>query len=628
MSSLKNFIGGIFLFSVLLLVNNASGQRCPDANHATGESDFLADLLCPWCYPTSPTQNGTANSVPCYLTSVSSSEVTGVNFHYVLIFDEKFSGDALDLSKWVTAKQTEQHGGEKGVQDYDDGANFQFSHPGIDLIDENVPSFQARAIDWQADTTHESDGNPNLRYWTYKGNSLGLQTQYQFPMFNNTTYNISYLTGAGPDDIAYLYPYSYGIYQLTATLPQVQSYAGGPSPQPPYGGSVHDIPFINGYIWPAFWMWGYDESLGYYGEIDGFEFSKDASDDIQTSHYPTVIPDDCASVYDAYFGDGTQHNFYSIYTPDEIDWWVDGTNTRLDTKYYGEDDPVVGDNTFYPICQPSVTSDADDYNYENCVFPQNVPMWLTVANGAQVGAQSQYFPVHFPVQSVKYWVPGNCDNSTTVTKTDIHNSNTLQFNAFTGTTVTIDGITNGAIDSFDIPSYRKVAPSYHNKPPGGFTHGNLEAIAINKVQIIGNFQGAGYLVLKADGNMCDEYSGPYPYDDSKSSRRPTKRGASGDTLIIHKTNNKKHDSLSLQILNTVTRGEFQLNLTNISEDQLNQSADIMVYNMLGQLLYQGKMQVAPEKLFDINLSVYASGVYLVMVKTNNKLLQRKIILEK
>lgn len=492
---MNNRISIAFLVVFLMITSIVVGQACYPSILATADPDFLAE--CPWCIPSAPFQVG-SGTVPCYLSPVGGWEVSQVNFRYVLIFDDEFAGDAIDLSKWVTANQA-PYGLRAAVNSYDNGINFQFDHPGVEILDKYQPGY----------ITYNSQ--------TYDYTTSQLQSQYQFPLFRNTTYSLR----SGDYTI---YPYMYGIYQLNTILPEAQAYNGGPSPQPPYGGSAYSNPAINGYIWPAFWMWGYNENANIYGEIDGFEFTYDASDDAQTSHYPSLnYGSNCASVYSgSYFGDGSPHNFYSMYTPDEIDWWVDITNTRLDTKYYGEDDPLIGSNTFYPICEPPVTGDADDDNYENCVFPQNVPMWLMLGNAVQNGAQSQYFPVNWKIKSVQYWVPGNCDNTTDVTKTDIHNYNTLQFNAYTGTTVTIDGITNGAIDSFDIPS-RRIITSSHDESPGGFTHGNLEAIAINKVQIIGKFQSAGYLVLKTDANMCNEYTGPYPFDDVKSSRRPVKR---------------------------------------------------------------------------------------------------------
>lgn len=603
------------LILLFLSVNTAISQACQNAPDATGDNSFLSE--CPWCLPVSPTQDGNAVSVPCYLNGVSSCTVTRTNFKYVLIFDDEFTGDAIDLDKWVTAAQSGTHGGLVGVQDYDNGENFQFNHPGVTLVDEAVTPFYGYAEDWLScaptctvtpcASCPAPDGNPNGRYWSYTSSSL--TSQYQFPLFNNTTYTI----GGGT-----VYPYDYGIYQLTATLPPTQTYNGGPSPQPPYGSSMYSSPVVNGYIWPAFWMW--NKVGGTYGEIDGFEFTKDASDDFQTSHYPTVQLNDCPSIYTGtFFGDGSQHNFYSMYTPDEIDWWVDATSTRLDTKFYGEDDPLIGDNSFFPICSPPINGNSVDDIYQNCIFPQNLPMYLEIGNGVQVGAQSQYFPVNFKIQSVKYWVPGNCTGPTDVVNADIDNSqNSAIFNAFTGTTVTIDGITGGAIN---IPNLRY---PYHSLRPG-----NLEAIAINSIQIKGSFTNGGYMVLKADGNMCNEYTGPFPIDDANNPRRPI-RNNNNDTSITHTYNSiKRVDSLKLQVRNSVTeKGYIYLNLTNISTTELNQTADVMVYDMLGQLLFNGRMQVVEGNTLPINLSTYTSGVYLVMVKTSDIMLQRKVILQK
>jgi hypothetical protein len=457
----------------------------------------------------------------------------------------------------------------------------------------------------------------------YYYTSSGLTSKYQFPMLNNTTYSM-------PLGGSTIYPYSYGIYQITCALPQVQPSIGF-SPDPPYATYFNESNGTgsgDGSIWPSYWMWGVGEVNDIYGEIDGFEFSQTSIEDFQTIHCAlgtAVNKIGCGLTAQSILPDGTQRTYYTLYTPDEVDWWADGVLTQSVTKYYGENDPLIGSNTYYPIYDPPISSDENnDDLFENGIFPINIPMWLKIANGVQSGALTQYFspPISYKIQSVKYWVAGNCETPTNVTKTDIHNYNTLQFNAFTGTTVTIDGITNGGITTSDIPNVR-IVPSSNDIPPAP-TLGNLEAIAISSIQIKGSFSSAGYLVLKTDANMCNEYTGPYPIDDSRGPRGPIRRNGNDSN-----NNNKviKQDSLALQIKNSVTKGQLSVNLTNISSDELNQPATVTVYNMLGQLLFEGKMKVLEGNTLQINLSAYSSGVYLVMVKTNSITLEKRIILE-
>jgi len=200
----------------------------------------------------------------------------------------------------------------------------------------------------------------------------------------------------------------------------------------------------------------------------------------------------------------------------------------------------------------------------------------------------------------------------------------LQFNAFTGTTVTIDGITNGAIDTNDIPHSRIITTSNDKLPCR--TLGNLEAIAINSIQIIGSFKSAGYLVLKADANMCNEYTGPYPIDDSRGPRGPIRRNGNDSTgFIIYKT--KPSDSLAMRVNSSVTHGQFSLTLTNVGGTDVGQNADVTVYNMLGQQLFHGNMVIEEGNILPINLSNQARGVYLVVIRAGANVLRENIILQ-
>ena len=585
---MKNSFNLLTVF-IFLSINTAISQSEICTQSYCIDHSFLSE--CPTC-PTEVVPHA-SQAVPCFLDNVTSYSVTGVDFNYVLIFDDEFAGDAIDLSKWNTAKQATGLNSRSTSIDYDNGENFQFDHPGVEEIDKFSPG------------TYDPYNN---QYYNYTSSQL--ESQYQFPLLNNTTYSIPLFSNT-------LYPYQYGIYQLTATLPPVQTYSVGFSTDPPYGSNINSN---DGSIWPAFWMWGTNENTGLYGEIDGFEFSKSKYDDLQTVHYPDPLVNACGSDFTgANFGDNSMHKFTSIETPDEIDWWVDVKNTRADAKYYGEDDPLIGNNTYFPIFEPPITSANIDKIYKNCIIPNNVPMWLIVDNWVQSTALPEYFPVNFKIRSIQYWVPGNCGTPANITAADIQNYNTLQFNVFTGTIVTIDGTSNAII----IPKTRNIPTS--RDVPHAPTHGNIEAISINSVQIKGTFYDSGYMVLKANANMCNEFTGPYPFDDLKSSR--THRMSNNQDSDIYITYETKKDSLSLQVKNSITNGQFSVILTNIGATDLDQNADVTVFNMLGQQMYHGNMIIEEDNMLLINLSNKASGVYLVIVKTNNTVLHKSIILQ-
>ncbi len=376
-------------------------------------------------------------------------------------------------------------------------------------------------------------------------------------------------------------------------------------------------------------MWGVSENGPYYGELDGYEFGScyqlSATD--HYANYPST--NGCRLILDPFstnFGDGNQRTFTLSYTPDEIDWWAStiasrNTPLRSDTKYYIEDNGVIlfESTTYAPYYYNNNLNDDFDNLYENCAFARDIPMWLIVDDAVQQNAHPSDFPVYQHIESIKYWVAGNCTEPANVTANDINNTTSLQFNAFTGTTVTIDGSTDGSIN---IPNIR----SNINNSDKGWCHGNLEAIAINSVHIKGSFTNNGYLVLKADGNMCNEYPGPYPYDDVKGGHRPIKFKNSNDTSSTN-PNLVSADSLAMQVKNSLTNAQFTLTLTNVSANEENQNGGVTVYNMLGQEVYKGNILVRQNNELNINLSNEAKGVYIILLQTKDKILHGKIVLQ-
>jgi hypothetical protein len=250
-------------------------------------------------------------------------------------------------------------------------------------------------------------------------------------------------------------------------------------------------------------------------------------------------------------------------------------------------------------------------------------MWINVGNSPQNEALSyhQYFypnQVKLSVQSIKYWVPGNCTEPQTVTRSDLYNYS-LEYNAFTGTDVIIDG-TNGAIN---IPQMRNPPNTENDRPPCA-TWGNLEAIAINYIQIKGAFADSGYLVLKADPNMCGEYTGPYPSNDILYNNGIHKKKSSGNDS----TKNIKIDTLKINIKNISKNTIYSLQLTNVPDEEQNSIAFMSLYNMLGQLLLSRNIILTAGNSFYLNLSNYPNGVYMAVIRTNNEIITKKIIREK
>ena len=88
-----------------------------------------------------------------------------------------------------------------------------------------------------------------------------------------------------------------------------------------------------------------------------------------------------------------------------------------------------------------------------------------------------------------------------------------------------------------------------------------------------------------------------------------------------------HDSLGLLVKHSVTSGQFSVCFRCIDTINLNQNANVCVWNMLGQLISKGQMIVNSQSEFQFNLSNQPHGMYLITAKTKDRMLHGKVILE-
>ncbi|MGP8215731.1 MAG: T9SS type A sorting domain-containing protein [Bacteroidia bacterium] len=533
--------------------------------------------------------------------SINPTPVCPSGLPYILVFDDEFTGDAIDLSRWVTCSasntvdQYGNHGGAEWMQDYDNGRNYIFNHPGVTLVDSAVTPFRALGATYADSNSTLQNGWNNYTTWSFT--SSNLYSGYKFPSTGqNEGLN--------------------GIYVLTCTLPRnYNSYANGTDP---YTNS-------NNYsqMWPAFWMWGND-TVGHYGELDGFEFPNVAFQDFQTVHAPTDT-NSCGIVADpgvTDFGDGVQRTYSIIYSPNEDDWFIDNIETRQNVKYYYSLTSSWED--FYPYTCNNQPNPSDiDLLIQNFNIPQ-VAMTLQVTNNVQFGASPSFFPIHFDIQSVKYYEPLPCSGTTIVDNSMVENTRTNNpyntFNVFTGDTVILKcdsipgaGFNGSNASGLNIP--------LHKYPYAAPNLGQLKLIGANKIVIKGGFNSSGYFVAKTDNNLCNEYSGPQP-----SPYAPPHHIAIKDSTS-KPSKKTSTDSLNCFIKQSATRGQFAVGLDNISPDELNQIANVTVYTMLGQIIFTGSLAVEENSEITIDLSAYARGVYAVIIRTKNKIVSKKVVLQ-
>ena len=559
--------------------------------------------FCPGCLGPAPCGSSAVGSVSIICVSPGVG-AAGETEAYILIFEDEFNGGTLDLSKWLTPQETGSHNPAQKKQpiSYDSGVNnMKFNYPGMAIVDSNVPAFYAKAVSYGADADTEPDRIPNYRPWHYT--TANLQSMYNFPSHSRNLPDS--IPGFGTIPPFYLPPnFFYGIYALECTLPTN-------SPKNPYEITSNGTSSI----WPAFWMIGINP--GDYGEIDGFEFNQASTEDFQTAHAPVVNPA-CQSIVDpgsTDFGNGANHTHTIIYTPYEIDWWVDNTITREDAKYYYSYDTFI-ESPFYPYVCNNLPPTTPDYLAINDTFP-DTPMQLQVGNGVQDSADPSVFPVSLNIQAVKYYQLLPCTGTRNVNTTMIYNVDTDNtashntFNIFTGETVNLNG-------PIFVPRYKD-----YLKPGSYPYYGQLEAIASKTIVFTGKDSISGYFVARLNGNLCSEYSGtplPSTYQPITDEGRIKPK----DTTSTKPANK---DSLNILAKQSATRGEFSISAISFSPSEINKVAQVTVYSMMGQPVYQGTLVIENTNELNINLSSQPKGIYLIVMRTDDKICQKRIILQ-
>jgi hypothetical protein len=515
---------------------------------------------------------------------------------WICVFEDNFTGHALDIDKWQIPNAPTQPPGSIGIN-----TPGNLIYTGNDVIIR--ASKVSQSWGYQTSYLHTVNTFPSTWPWStiYPGNNYGD-------------------LGGG-----------YGIYVLTGTLPVRTNSVYGICNntylpwEPPYGcyGVVS-----GGTTNPAFWEFGGGRG---YSEIDGFEFGNSPWEDSQTTHDGSQanqcsIPTDAGTTD---FANGQPHAFYLITTPDEIDWYVDNTLTRSDTRYYVSSSPAFAPKIPY---YSTTTVPTNPYWFTPNIFPQ--PPWALYLDNAVQGYYTPdpfNFPVDFHIQSVKYYeyFGGACNNGAfngVFSQVNVDQSMLIEsryptrpahdppdinnFDVFVGGTINL----NGPI-VLHTYKYLYSAPWFSQ----------LKLIAESSVVISGSNSISGYFEAKTKAGICNgDYGGPLPIN-AVYNNMEMRHHKSDSTL--NKNSVKQTDSLIATVKPAITHGQFSVKLTNVSGIEQNQNADIIIYNTLGQAIYHSTVLVEEGNNISINLTNQARGIYIVLIRTNYTLLHKNVVLQ-
>ena len=144
----------------------------------------------------------------------------------------------------------------------------------------------------------------------------------------------------------------------------------------------------------------------------------------------------------------------------------------------------------------------------------------------------------------------------------------------------------------------------------------------NEVHLQGTFiaqQGCTFFAIPNDPTLLCSNSGYF--------RKPVKHSSPVNQLSTDTHIKVLADSLGILVKQSVTRGQFYVGLNKIDSTELNQQALVTVYNLLGQTLYQNYMMVTPNNTLPINMTNTARGEYIVIIRTKDRTLHGKVILQ-
>ena len=336
------------------------------------------------------------------------------NNPWVLVFEDEFNGNSLDLSRWSYGPRMRYCNDEQ--QYYTSGDNIVVSNGTLKLIAKKETVY-AKAVDWLPANEHlyctidgvQVDRGQNARYFYYT--SANIETIKKF---------------------------SYGKFEARIKIPKGKGF------------------------WPAYWTF----SGNPWNEIDVFEFGNE--DNIYGNYDPSKLSkvhhmtahydydndgndNMCGTKYTGVDFSQSFHIYTLIWEKNKIEWYVDGVLKRTDFRYY----TILRQTT-------GCTIEAWHQYILNKIYPKDpmaIILNLAIQSGSNSPDNSTPFPSQMEVDWVKYYskhpyqnvyISGASlictSNNSTFTLHNIppnsitiwtHSSNLTQVGGNTGTTYTV-----------------------------------------------------------------------------------------------------------------------------------------------------------------------------------------------
>ena len=301
---------------------------------------------------------------------------------WVLVFEDNFDGNTLDLSKWNPITGVPRDFDFTLQKAWHLPENLVVNNGSLKIITKKLttPYTGTWVIDWST--------NP--------------------PTTKTSTFN--YTTG----ELWTKSTFSYGKFEARVKIPKGKGF------------------------FPAFWTFGGNP----WNEIDIFEFHNEKTNDnydasklskvhIMTSHYDYDNDGNtnlCMTNYSGVDFSQDFHTFAVIWEKDKIQWLVDGVVKRTDFRYYTI------------LSQPTGCSITAGQYILNQIYPKD-PMAiifnLAIQSGSDSPDNSTLFPSQMEVDWVRYYQRKSCQN-VNITNANQYPLDNQIFNVIAGTNVNIN----------------------------------------------------------------------------------------------------------------------------------------------------------------------------------------------
>ena len=272
---------------------------------------------------------------------------------WVLMFEDNFDGNSLDLSKWELQSwgQGALYNDPKSkTQEYNTLDNITVSNGTLKIIAKKEAVLR-KAISWMPENEILEDGMQNLRMYNYTSSNIWTKQKF-----------------------------GYGKYEARIKIPKGKGF------------------------WPAFWLFGNNPV---YNEIDIFEFwENNTKKHNMTLHYDSDGDGESDMCHTKYTGvDFSQdfHTFTLIWEKDKIEWYVDGSLKRIDYWLYTTLGATTG-CTIYGFTQYIM----------NLIYPKNpmaIILNMAIESRGLSPDNSTLFPSQMEVDWVRYYQKCPCNNT-------------------------------------------------------------------------------------------------------------------------------------------------------------------------------------------------------------------------